>query len=83
MCNPSKFEQALMQDISRNKVNIYERAIGMLTLVSAYQEHSDEIIRAFTLLNLLPRHALRWASFRSASKPDHDRLSPVLLIEPD
>ena len=43
----SKFEQALMQDISRNKVNRHERAVGMLTMISAYPEHSDEIVKAF------------------------------------
>ena len=42
-----KFEQALIQAISRNKMNRYERAVGMLTMISAYSEHSDEIIRAF------------------------------------
>ena len=45
--NMSKFEQALIQAISRNKMNSYERALAMLTMISAYPEHSDEIIRAF------------------------------------
>lgn len=43
----SKFEQALIQAISRNKMNSYERAVGMLTMISAYPEHSDEIVKAF------------------------------------